>query len=344
MNTEIRARTRSLQGIIRPTPSRKLEASGKVKIAPWLSLLFLISILLLTSCTSTAVATPRPVLITIGGATALQPALQELTAEYTRRHPNVLFTLGGGGSSLGEEMVYSRRIDLAASSLFPPSEPTVAQRALVRIPIGVDGLAIIVHSSNTVAGLTEEQLRGLYSGEILDWAEVGAEAGEVLLVSREDGSGSRIFFENEVMQGEPVSLTAVVMPTSRDVVDYIAKTPQAIGYVSRGYVMAQNLGRSAATSTPTAPNVITEIATPPMTSTLTTTVTATPVPGLRVRAVPVDGELPTLTALRTRSYPLIQPLYLVSRGQTWGNLRQFVDFVLSPAGQSIIRRYHLPVR
>jgi phosphate transport system substrate-binding protein len=263
----------------------------------------------------------------------MQPALQALTAEYTRRHPNVLFTLNGGGSTLGEEMAMSGRVNLGASTLFPPAEPTSAQRALVRTPIGVDGLAIIVHNSNIVEGLTTDQLRGLYSGTILDWSEIGGEAGEVLLVSREDGSGSRILFEDEVMQGEDVSLTAVVMPTSQDVVDFIAKTPNAIGYVSRALVMAQEVS-AVATATP--PNLITEAVTP--------TITATKTPSVRVRVLPLDGELPTLAALRARSYPLIQPLYFVSRGQTWGIIRQFVDFVLSPAGQTIIRRYHLPVR
>jgi phosphate transport system substrate-binding protein len=299
----------------------------------------LLTLLLLTACTSTAVATPRPILITIGGATALEPALQALTAEYTRRHPNVLFTISGGGSTLGQEMALNGRVDLGASTLFPPSEPAPTQRNLVRVPIGVDGLAIIVHSSNTIEGLSSEQLRGLYSGTILDWSELGGEAGEVLLVSREDGSGSRVLFEDKMMQGEPVSLTAVVMPSSQDVVDYIAKTPNAIGYVSRALVMAQE--SSAATSTPRAPNIITPNI---ITEIVTPTLTQTPSPNMRVRVLPIDGELPTLVALRSRSYPLVQPLFLVSRGQTWGNVRQFVDFVLSPAGQTIMRRYHLPVR
>lgn len=319
--------------------TRESKAATAWKKSAWRILCNLLTLLILTSCASTAVATPRPVLITIGGATALHPVLQELTAEYTRRYPNVLFTISGGGSTLGEEMAFRRRVDLGASTLFPPSDPTPAQRALTRIPIGVDGLAIVVHSTNTIEGLTTEQLRGLYSGEILDWSEVGGEAGEVLLVSREDGSGSRIFFEDEVMQGESVSLTAVVMPTSQDVVEYVAKTPNAIGYVSRGLVMAQE--STNATRTPTPANIITEEI---ITGVVTPTVTPTPPPGMRVRVVPVDGALPTLAALRSRSYPLIQPLYLVSRGQTWGNVRQFIDFVLSPAGQNIVRRYHLPVR
>ena len=323
-----------------PSLLRKLASGGKL-ISWLLSLLILI-----TGCSSAAVATPRPVLITIGGATALEPVLQELTAEFTRRHPNVLFTLRGGGSTLGEEMALSRRVDLGASALFPSSEPIAAQRSLTRIPIGVDGLAIVVHSSNEVPELTKEQLQGLFGGEMLDGGEVGSTAGEIVLVSREDGSGSRKLFEDEVMQGEPVSLTAVVMPTSRDVVEYIAKTPNAIGYVSRALVMSQSGSVATATPTPSqsATGIITEGIPGSITGNITGTMTATPDPALRVRVVPVDGVLPTLSALRDRSYPLIQPLYLVSRGQTWGTVRQFVDFVLSPAGQTIVRRFHLPVR
>lgn len=318
-----------------------LQMQNLLKVTHRLLLILLLVIPWLTSCASAAVATPRPVLITIGGATALQPALQALSAEYTRRYPNVLFTISGGGSTLGEEMAMNRRVNLGASTLFPPSEPTPAQRGLVRVPIGVDGLAIVVHSNNLITQLTTEQLRRIYSGEILDWSEVGGEAGEILLVSREDGSGARIFFEDKVMQGEPVSLTAVVMPTSQDVVDYIAKTPHAIGYVSRALVMSQE---SSVPRTPTPQGVATPIIAEAATLSLTQALTQTPIPGLRVKTVAIDGELPTLTALRARSYPLIQPLYLVSRGQTWGNVRQFVDFVLSPPGQTIVRRYHLPVR
>jgi phosphate transport system substrate-binding protein len=145
---------------------------------------------------------------------------------------------------------------------------------------------------------------------------VGGSEAEVVLVSREDGSGARKLFEDRVMEDKAVSLTAVVMPTSRDVVEYIGKTPNAIGYVSRGLVADALRANNVAT--------------------------ATPEPDLRV--VPINGVLPTLDALRDQSYPLIQPLYLVSMGEPRGWTRQFVDFVLSPAGQAIVRRYHLPVR
>ena len=269
---------------------------------------------LVTACANTAVATPRPTIVTIAGSSALQPVLQDLTAEFTRAHPTILFTLRGGGSTLGEQQALERRINLGATCLFPPAADAPTAR-LTRTPIGVDGLAIVVHRSNLVDTLSMDQLRQLYSGEILDWGAVGGDGTEVVLVSREDGSGARRLFEDRVMNDQPVSLTAVVMPTSRDVVEYVAKTPSAVGYVSRGLVMASTNGNAG---------------------------TATPEPTVRV--VAIDGSLPTLEALRDQSYPLIQPLYLVSMGEPRGATRQFTDFVLSPAGQAIIRRYHLPVR
>lgn len=285
----------------------------------WLFLSLLLP--LWAGCNAAAVATPEPVIITIAGATAMHPVLQELTDAFTLRHPNVIFTLRGGGSSLGEEQIAAGRIDLAASTLFPPDTPSPSAARLMRVPIGVDGIAVIVHAANPVSSLSLEQLRQIYSGDILDWSEVGGEAGPIELVSREDGSGSRILFEDRVMQGEAVSLTAVVMPTSYDMVEYIAKTPSAIGYVSRGLVM------NNATGAPAGPDAA---------------ATVTPV---RVHVVAVEGVVPSLGALRAQEYAMVQPLYLIRRrsgANDW--VRQFIDFVLSPAGQGIVARYHLPVR
>jgi phosphate transport system substrate-binding protein len=188
----------------------------------------------------------------------------------------------------------------------------------VRIPIGLDGLAIIVHPTNIITDLSVVQLRALFSGDIFDWAELGGESGEVLLVSREDGSGSRALFEERVMGDEPVSLTAVVMPASADMVDYVAQNPLAIGYVSRAYVLDS----------------------PP------------------VRIVSVEQQLPTLENIKSQRYFLIQPLYLLSRAQgravlrsgtasgrgPQGEAQAFIDFVLSPAGQAIVGRFHVRVR
>jgi phosphate transport system substrate-binding protein len=306
-----------------------------------LCLLVLGGVALLGACDTAAVSTPAPVTIAVAGSTAMRPVLRELAAEYARQHPNVLFSLRGGGSTLGEQEAHDAEVTIGASTLFPPDDqavsagpaaptapavpisPTVAAAAdsLVRTPIGIDGLAVIVHPENPVAELSLLQLRDLYGGRVIDWRALGSDVGEVVLVSREDGSGSRVLFEQRVMGAERVSLTAVVMPTSEDVVAYVAQNPQAIGYVSRGHVAQwiaeeDDLPRTGATQPDEPP----------------------------VKVLRIEGQLPSRHNLAGQTYPLTQPMYLVTRGTPTGRARQFIDFVLSPAGQSIVARFHTPIR
>jgi phosphate transport system substrate-binding protein len=294
--------------------------------------LCLLSLLLLAACESTVVATPVPTTITIAGSTAMHRVLVDLTAAFNRQHPDVLFVIRGGGSTIGEELVRRREVDLGASTLFPPeqqaADPTPTAPAttdpLVRVPIGIDGLAAVVHPSNNIAGLSLVQLRDIFAGRLLDWQALGSDAGEIQLVSREDGSGSRILFETRVMGDERVALTAVVMPTSQDVVDYVAKNPQAVGYVSRAEV-AEWIAEDDATAA----------------AALADAATAAPA---RVKVIPVEGKLPTRAVLRSQEYALTEPLYLISYGQPSGRIRQFIDFALSPAGQAIVNRYDAAIR
>jgi phosphate transport system substrate-binding protein len=284
-----------------------MSLNAMVHRRPFFFPLWPILAILLTACTQTAVSTPAPQTVTIAGATSMRPALHDLAAEYNRQHPNVLFDLRGGGSTLGEERVLRGEIDIAATTLLPKTEGSTPE-PLVRIPIGLDGVAIVVHASNPITNVTVTQLRDIYAGSTLDWSTFGHDAGEILLVSREDRSGTRRLFDERIMGDARVSLTAVVMPTSADVVEYVGQHPQAIGYVSAGYVDESNGG------------------------------------GQAVRVVPLEGKLPTAEAVFAQEYWLIQPLYLVTNGQPTGRVRQFIDFALSSPGQEIVARYHARVR
>ena len=285
---------------------------------------------LLAACQPPSVTPGTPIVIRIAGATAMQPVLYDLTAAFTRQHPTILFEVAGGGSTIGEERLAAGQIDLAASTLLSPTVPSTGQQGrsvalAVRTPIGIDGLTLIVHPSNPIENLTTEQLQALYRGNILTWAEVGGAPTEVLLTSREDGSGNRQLFETRIMGKDRVSLTAVVLPSNADMVDYVAKHPDAIGYVSHAYV-------TSLLDQPQEDN-------PPPTES-TQNASGTPA----VKIVALDGQLPTQSALQSQSYPLLQPIYLVSRTNPTDWLQQFIDFALSPAGQAIVGRYHARVR
>lgn len=286
-----------------------------------LALVVVALVMFLSGCMPATVVPAEPVTIRIGGATSMRPVLQELTEEFSRRHPNVLFDLRGGGSTLAEEQVFEGRLVLGASTLIVDKENPAPQARgintpLARIPIGIDGIAVVVHPRNPLTNLSLQQLHDLFGGEIIDWADLAGKPGEVVLVSREDGSGTRQVFDAAVMDDDDVALTAVVMPTSQDVVDFVATHPNAIGYVSRAYVLpvlAEAADEAAPVDTP-------------------------------VRVVSVDGMLPTAERIAKQEYAFVQPLYLLSKGEPRGLAREFVDFVLGPAGQAIVSRYHVPVR
>ncbi|MFN2200059.1 MAG: phosphate ABC transporter substrate-binding protein [Caldilineaceae bacterium] len=305
--------------------------------------------MLTEGCAQSRISTPRPVVVEIAGATSMRPMLEEMARAFTERHPSVLIELRGGGSALGEERVLNGRSSIAASTLFPATEnaesqieiatgrraqttgatPAANQRQapragdanpLVWAPIGIDGIAIVVHPDNPVAAFTSRQLQDIFRGRVLDWSELNGEEGEIVLVSREEGSGVREAFEERIMGDKAVSLTAVVMPTSADVIDFVSKNRWAIGYVSTAYTTTPSAG-----VTPV-PSVDDE-----------------PAPNA-VQVASLDGVLPSDRAIRDQSYLLIEPLYLVTRGVPQGWTRQFIDFALSPAGQEIVDHYHVPVR
>lgn len=147
------------------------------------------------------------------------------------------------------------------------------------------------------------QARDLYNGRVLNWRALGSDAGEVVLVSREDGSAAAAFFESRAMGDERVSLTAVG--------DIPGPAPMSSSFTSP--------------------------ATPPPWLCLTRlcgerAADATANPALPVKVLALEGRTPTGEALIEQQYVLTQPLYLITRGNPPG-LRQFIDFVLSRRGR-----------
>jgi len=221
----------------------------------------------------------------------MQPLVEELAQAYTERHKHVTIAVEGRGSLPGIELVRQGEVDIGMAS-WKESEDT----SLWSTPIALDGIAIVVHPQNQVKGLTLLQLKDIFFGRVWDWRDVRGQAGDILVVSREDGSGTRVVFEELVMQGQRVTLTAVVMPSSRAVVEYVAEHPQAVGYVSMGYLTEE------------------------------------------VKVLEIEEAAPTPKSVRQGAYHLLRPLFLITRQEPAGEIKGFIDFVLSPTGQSIVGR------
>ncbi|MFZ5917339.1 MAG: phosphate ABC transporter substrate-binding protein [Chloroflexota bacterium] len=259
----------------------------------WLLAILLIC---LAGC-GTPTLPPDPVRFTVAGSTIMTPLLDELAEAYQTHHPQVSITVERGGSRQGLARATSGEVALGASSWLPESQA----RDVWSAPVALDGIAVIVHPENPVTDLTLAQLREVFSGRAWLWDEM-AGSGEVQVISREDGSGSRASFEALVMEGQPVTPTALVMPNNQAAIDYVATHPAAIGYASMGYLSNT------------------------------------------VRAIAVEGVLPSPASVVEGAYHLVRPLFLVAAQEPGGAARSFVDFVLSAKGQQIVSRQFGRVR
>jgi phosphate transport system substrate-binding protein len=173
--------------------------------------------------------------ITEAGSTTVQPLAEELANAFMAEHPDVGITIQGGGSSVGVKSASDGTVDIgAASRELKPEEKTLG---LVEHVLARDGIAIVTHPSQTVSGLTKEQVKQIFAGEITNWSEVGGSDATINVVSREEGSGTRAAFEEMVMGEDAViTATAILQPSNGAVRTTVAGDPDSIGFLSFGYL------------------------------------------------------------------------------------------------------------
>lgn len=195
-------------------------------------LLLLMPASLLAAC-GEPLATPEPVFLRAAGSTSMSPLVAELAEAFGEQHPLVSLDVHGPGTQYGLDALRAGDVDLALASWLPADlAPDWRATAIAR-----DGISVIVHPDNPMNGLGLLQLQALFSGRVYEWRAVGgAPGGEtVQVVSREEGSGTRSAFEALVLQDLAVTPLAIVAPSSRAMIEYVASHPGSIGYVSMGY-------------------------------------------------------------------------------------------------------------
>jgi phosphate transport system substrate-binding protein len=194
-----------------------------------------IVLLAATACTERQKVS-APEIIRVGGSTSMRPGLEALGRAFSVQSANIVVEISGGGSAEGLAALARGDVDLAAVSR--SLDEAGLGTELVVTPVGSDGIAIIVHRRNPVRSLGMDELRRLFTGEVLDWSDLGGEAGLPVIVVREEGSGTRSEFERLVMSDSPTSSDAIVMPTTQSAVRYVAAHEAAVGYVAGGSVDA----------------------------------------------------------------------------------------------------------
>jgi phosphate transport system substrate-binding protein len=158
-----------------------------------------------------------------------------LSQDFNQKHPEANMEVQGGGSTAGLQAVINGIADIGTCSRSLKKEET----GFTPIVIARDGLAIVVHPTNPIAGLTKIQIREIFSGRITNWKDVGGESLEIRLISREEGSGTREAFTNLVMGKSRVSRKALTQESNGSVKELVKHDPSAIGYMSLGLIAGE---------------------------------------------------------------------------------------------------------
>lgn len=172
--------------------------------------------------------------LTVAGSTTILPIVQAAGEEFESKFPGIRVLVQGGGSSAGIEAVSTEAADIGTSSRDLTEEE--AKLNLSQFVIATDAIAVIVNPKNPVNGLDSEELRGIFTGKITNWRRVGGRNSPIILVNRDEASGTREAFAKAVLAGSDFTKDAVIQPGSGQVRAIVMGTPDAIGYISLGYV------------------------------------------------------------------------------------------------------------
>jgi phosphate transport system substrate-binding protein len=266
-----------------------------------------------------ALATATTVLQNKGSDTLVNVA-QAWAEAYQKVNPDVAVAVSGGGSGTGIAAMINGTVDIAnASRKMKEKEVKLAQERgqnPVEHVVGYDALAVFIHKDNPANTLTLEQLKDIYSrkGTAKNWADLGitvpgCKEGKIVVVSRQNNSGTYAYFKKAVLGKKGKYRQGTLdMHGSKDVVDLVEKTPCAIGYSGLAYATDH----------------------------------------IKMACVSKNGEAcisPSVATASDGSYPIARPLFMYTNGEPQGDIKAYMDWIMSDEGQCIIlNKGYAPVR
>jgi phosphate transport system substrate-binding protein len=247
--------------------------------------------------------------VTIVGSTSVQPLAQALADEFNNKQPNLKIDIQGVGSTAGIKAITDGTCDIGMSS----RELSEQERAgnIRENVIALDGIAVIVNPNNKVQSLKKEEIFKIFSGQVTNWKELGGSDKEIVVVSREAGSGTRGAFEEllklQKKEGDKtISLlidNALIAEGNGSVFANVAGKADAIGYMSLGMVNEN-----------------------------------------KVNKVTVDGVEATDQNIMDQKYAIARPFLMLTKGEPNQATQAYLDFIFSEAGQKVVSGEYIPVK
>ncbi len=271
-----------------------------------LASLFII-ILLFTGCSDNR----RGVTIYLKGSDTMVNLCQKWVEAYMKHNDSVRIIITGGGSGNGITALLNGSADIACVSreLFPTEtgRATGKNTKLSVTTVALDGISVVVNEEAGVSELSVEQLKGIFTGIIKNYREVGGADLPVSLYGRESNSGTFSFFRENILGGQDFARSTHVLQGTAALAEAVSKDKRGIAYGSVGYFIDK--------------------------------------PGLKIIRVktpdnhesvsPVDSNHPNYHDIRTGRYLISRKLNFVVRDNSKRAIGDFIDFVLSEEGQKI---------
>ncbi len=177
--------------------------------------------------------------IVVDGSTTVGPVAKAFAEYYMGKHQSVNITVSESGSGNGAKSLINAACDVATMSRpMKNSEKKAAQDAgvlAIEHVVALDGLAVIVHSSNPRGNLTIEQIRDIFTGKITNWRELGGRDQKIVVISRDTNSGTYESFNELVMKGQKLKGAAEYVGSGGAIRQRVLSTEAAIGYVGLAF-------------------------------------------------------------------------------------------------------------
>lgn len=177
-----------------------------------------------------SVSGEKSVTISISGSTSIGPLMEKEAEAYKKDNSNVNIEIQQIGSSAGIKNTISgvSEIGMASRELKDEEKDEVSETI-----IAFDGIGLIIHPNNTATNLTMDQVKSIYTGKITNWKEVGGKDAPIVVVSRDESSGTRSAFQELVdFTSEELEKSATIADGNGSVKTTVATNENAIGYIS----------------------------------------------------------------------------------------------------------------